>query len=462
MKILFLDLGMGAAGDMLAGALYELIKDKEDFIKEINAAGIPGVEVKAQPQVKCGIYGTHMTVTVNGAEEKSIDFTGSHEDHVHKIDHKHESACSRSTPESIAGRRPLPGDISHAGGSSHIHRSMAEIEVIIDSLNVSEKVKSDAKAVYRIIAEAESRAHGRQVSEIHFHEIGSMDAVADITAVCMLMEKLKPDKVIASPVCTGFGHVHAGHGVIPVPAPATANILEGIPSYEGAIEAELCTPTGAALVKYFAGEFGRMPVLYKKKTGYGMGTKDFEACNALRAVSGESTDISDCRADISFAGPAKAAPEILPGHDEAAAGDTDRVIELSLTVDDMTGEEIGFACEKLFEAGALDVYTCPVYMKKNRPGCVIDILVKESQRGKIIPAVFKYTTTLGIREAVCERYILKRKTEIIETEFGPVKQKVSEGYGKRIQKPEYEDLAELAAETGLSIIEIRERIKGIR
>lgn len=447
MRILFLDLGMGAAGDMLAGALYELIEDKKEFINEINAVGIPGVLVEAQLSVKCGIMGTHMSVTVNGAEEKSMDY-------AHEKEHAHEPGRGSKEPGTAAGRL--------YAGVSHTHRSMDDIEAIIDSLNVSEKVKSDVKAVYMIIADAESRAHGRKVSEIHFHEIGSMDAVADITAVCMLMEKLKPDKVIASPVCTGFGHVHADHGVIPVPAPAAANILEGIPSYEGGIEAELCTPTGAALVKYFAGGFGRMPVLYKKKTGYGMGTKDFEACNALRAVLGENKGNSDGRTDISFAGPAKAAPEMLPDHDEAASGDTDRVIELSLTVDDMTGEEIGFACERFFEAGALDVYTCPVYMKKNRPGCVIDILVKESQRGKIIPAVFKYTTTLGIREAVCERYILKRKTEIIETEFGPVKQKVSEGYGKLIRKPEYEDLAEIAAETGLSIIEVRERIKGIR
>ena len=402
---------MGAAGDMLTAALYELIDNKEEFINEMNAAGIPLARINAQKAARCGICGTRMQVLIDGAEEAGSD---AGYEHLHD-EHEHAEKEHASSHE------------DH-GHHHHHHRSMADIEAIIDSLNISDKVKADVKAVYKIIADAESKAHGAEVSEIHFHEVGTMDAVCDITAVCCLMEKLAPDKVIASPVCTGFGHVHASHGVIPVPAPATAYILEDIPSYDGDIESELCTPTGAALVKYFADEFGRMPVLSDKKIGYGMGTKEFEKVNALRAVIGNAED------------------------------EKDKVIELSLTLDDMTGEEIAFACERLLEAGALDVYIRPVYMKKGRPGILIDVLSKEEDEERIVREIFKHTTTLGIRQAVCERYILKRETEVIKTPLGPVRKKISEGYGAHKEKFEYEDIAEAARKAASGIRQIKKEI----
>ena len=401
---------MGAAGDMLTAALYELIDNKEEFINEMNAAGIPLARINARKAARCGICGTRMQVLIDGAEEAGSD--AGHE-HLHD-EHEH------------AAKEHEHGHEYHH--HHHHHRSMADIKAIIDSLNISDKVKADVKAVYKIIADAESKAHGAEVSEIHFHEVGTMDAVCDITAVCCLMEKLAPDKVIASFVCTGYGHVHASHGVIPIPAPATAYILEDIPSYEGDIEAELCTPTGAALVKYFADEYGRMPVMTDKKTGYGMGSKEFEKLNAVRAVIGIAED------------------------------ETDKVTELSLTVDDMTGEEIAFACERLFEAGAVDVYTRPVYMKKGRPGFLIDVLAKADDEEKITAAIFKYTSTLGIRQAVCERYILKRETKIIKTPYGPVRKKVSEGYGAHKEKYEYEDITRIASQAGLNMDQIKKDI----
>ena len=450
MKTLFLDLGMGAAGDMMTAALYELIDDKEDFIKEINAAGIPDAEIKAQQVQRCGICGTHMQVLIGGHEESSIEagHDHSHEDHEHchgqsNAEHGH---CHEHAHDEDEHSHEHCHDEQGHHHHNHCHRSMADVESIIDSLNISAAVKTDVKAVYKIIADAESKAHGMEVSEVHFHEVGMADAICDITAVCMLMERLAPDEVIASAVCTGFGHVHASHGVIPVPAPATANILEDMPSYEGDIEAELCTPTGAALVKYFADRFGRMPVLSKKKTGYGMGTKEFEKCNALRAVIGESS------------AEGYACAEVIS---EKVGDANDKILEFSLNVDDMTGEEIGFACERIFEAGAADVYTKPVYMKKNRPGILINVLAKEEHKDAVITAIFKYTTTLGIRQALCERYILKRDTKVIETEYGPVRKKVSEGFGAKREKLEYEDLAEAAVRTGLSLDEIKEKIKDL-
>ena len=256
MKTLYFDCAMGAAGDMLTAALLELVSDKEAFVKKLNALKIPGVVYRAEAAEKCGIRGTHMTVTVNGEEEEAGE-------DVHEHDHDHEH-------------------------HHHHHSGMHEIEHIVEDLPVSSYVLRSVLGVYRLIAEAESHAHGVPVTEIHFHEVGTMDAVADVTAVCLLMEELKPDKVVVSPIHVGSGQVRCAHGILPVPAPATAYILRDAPIYGGKIRGELCTPTGAALLRYFADEFGPMPVMKTEAIGYGMGKKDFEAANCVRALLGEA------------------------------------------------------------------------------------------------------------------------------------------------------------------------------
>ncbi|MBQ5487266.1 MAG: nickel pincer cofactor biosynthesis protein LarC, partial [Clostridia bacterium] len=279
-----------------------------------------------------------------------------------------------------------------------------------------------------LIAEAESRAHGVPVSEIHFHEVGTADAVADITAVCLLMEKLAPERVVASPVHVGSGTVRCAHGVLPVPAPAAAYILRGIPSYGGTIMSELCTPTGAALVRHFVREFGPQPVMAVSAVGYGMGRKEFERANCVRAMLGSE------------------------------AGSSETIFEFSCTVDDMTAEEIGFAFERLFEAGARDVFTTAVMMKKNRPGTLITVICAGDIRESVILALFRHTSTLGVRERECRRHVLERRIKREETEFGPVSRKISEGFGVRREKYEYEDAARIAKERGVSLREARELI----
>ena len=282
MRTLYLECGMGAAGDMLTAALLELTEDRQAFVDKMNHIGLPGVSVAAEPSVKCGITGTHMRVTVDGAEEESVDADGHehHHGHEHTHDHGHDHH------EEAHGHHD-DHDHDHGHGHHH-HASVKDIDGIIGSLDVSEKVRADARAVYALIADAESRVHGRPVTEIHFHEVGTMDAVADVVGVCLLMEMLSPDQVIASPVHTGSGHVHCAHGILPVPAPATALILEGIPSYGGQVKGELCTPTGAALLKHFVSRFGDRPVMTVEAVGYGMGKKDFEQANCVRAFWGES------------------------------------------------------------------------------------------------------------------------------------------------------------------------------
>lgn len=320
-------------------------------------------------------------------------------------------------------------------------------------------------AVYGLIAEAESHAHGVPVTEIHFHEVGTMDAIADIVAVSLLMKRLAPEKVVVSPVHVGSGQVHCAHGFLPVPAPATAYILKDAPIYGGTIRGELCTPTGAALLKHFATEFGNMPVMSTNAIGYGMGKKDFEVANCVRVMLGESLTLEKLEtlgrlgkeaAEKSMDGnacePKKKAEIDVEG---TSAGD-EKVYELSCNVDDMTGEEVGFAMERLFEAGARDVYTIPIGMKKNRPGILIRALCVAKDKEKLVEAMFRHTTTIGIRECALDRYILSREIQTTNTPYGEIHRKTSSGYGAKREKIEFEDLARIARERGISLWEARE------
>lgn len=333
MKTLYLDCGMGAAGDMLTAALLELVPDPAGFVKKLNDLGIPHVEFIPEKSEKCGIIGTHMTVLVHGHEEEDHH----HHDHDHEHDHEHHH---------------------------HHHSSMGDIAHIVSHMQIPASVAADVLAVYGLIAEAESHAHGVPVTEIHFHEVGSLDAIADVTAVCMLMHEIAPEQVIASPVHVGAGTVKCAHGILPVPAPATAYILQGVPTYGGSIMSELCTPTGAALLKHFVSKYGDMPVMQIEKTGCGMGRKDFPRANCVRAMLGTTEET---------------------------------LWVLSCNLDDMTGEEIGFALEQIEAAGADTTYTTAIGMKKSRPGVMLTAVCKTDAREAVADAFFRYTTTLGVR-----------------------------------------------------------------
>ena len=381
MKTLYLDCGMGAAGDMLTAALLELHPDPADFLRRLNAALPEEVRVSAAPDTKCGLRGTHVTVLVEGDEEG-------------KEEHHH-----------------------------HHHTDIAAIRERIDALPVPEKVRTDLRAVYDAIAEAESAVHGHPVENIHLHELGSWDALADVLAVCWLLYELAPGRILASPVRVGSGMVKCAHGLLPVPAPAAERLLRGVPIYAGELRGEMCTPTGAALLKYYVNQFGPMPVMRVEKSGFGTGTKDFESANGLRALWGETGQ------------------------------DGERVLELCCNLDDMSGEAVGFAMETLLAAGALDVYTAPIGMKKSRPGIMLTCMCRAEQRDEMLRLLFRHTTTLGVREYDCARYTLQRSVRTEETAQGPVRVKTAEGWGVRREKPEYEDLARIAREKGISLRE---------
>lgn len=379
MKILYFDCSMGAAGDMLTGALLELFPHRGQILAELNGLGLPGVVFEAENSIKCGISGTHVHVIVNGEEE---------------------------------------------GEHHHHHTGMADIAHIAEHLQVSSHVREQILAIYQHIAQAESHVHGVRVEHVHFHEVGAMDAIADITAVCYLMDRLGVDSVYASAIHVGSGQVKCAHGMLPVPAPATAHILQGVPIYGGHIQGELCTPTGGALLKHFVAEFGSMPPMTATAIGYGMGKKDFPAPNCVRAILGTANDR------------------------------TDEILELSCNLDDLTGEAIGFATEQLLAAGALDVFTTPIGMKKNRPGILLSVLCRPEDRDTLLPLIFRHTTTLGIRENRLHRYTLTRRTETVETPYGTVQKKISEGYGVKREKHEYEDIARIARQQNIPLEEV--------
>ena len=397
MRTLYIECAMGVAGDMLMGALYELLEDKAAFLEKMNGLELHGVHIHAMSAKKSGIAGTHMSVHVHGHEEHSHD----HHEGEHHHHHHHEH--------------------------SHHHYSLKDVLDIINGLDIPAEVKEKAFGVYDAIAKAESRAHGTEVEMVHFHEVGSMDAIADVVGCCYALHLIAPERVVVSPVRTGYGQVHCAHGIMPVPAPATAYLLEGVPSYAGDIKGEMCTPTGAALVKTFADSFGEKPLMVTQAVGHGMGTKDFGAANCVRAFLGEMQEEN-----------------------------TDCVTELACNIDDMTAEALSYAMERIMEAGALDVSAVPATMKKGRAGHILYVIARPDEAEAVARAVLLNTRTNGVRMHDCRRMKLGYEFKKVSTPYGDVTIKYVSGYGVQRSKPEYEDVARLAKENNVPFHDVGE------
>ena len=380
MKTIYLECAMGASGDMLTAALLELHPNPEAVLEKLNALKLPGVSIAASKVKKCGITGTSVSVKIDGQSEET------------------------------------PSTKSH-------HTGLDEIFKILEHSQFPEQVIQDAKAVYQLLADVESIVHGIPVTQVHFHEVGMLDAMMDVLAVSFLIRELSPDQILASPIRVGSGQISCQHGVLTVPAPAVTELLKGIPIYAGTIPGECCTPTGAALLRYFVTEFCSLPQMKLTQVGYGMGKKDFPAANCLRAFLGKSD------------------------------GTESDVVELRCNLDDMTPEAIGFAMEVLLENGALDIYTTPIGMKKCRPGTLLTCLCFPHQKEAMTALLFRHTTTLGVRSIFCKREVLERYERTVETKAGPVRIKYSTGAGITRKKAEYDDLTRIAREQGLSLAE---------
>jgi hypothetical protein len=303
------------------------------------------------------------------------------------------------------------------------HRHLSGILKMIHAADIPATAKSSAERVFRVLAEAESSVHGVDIEKVHFHEVGAVDSICDIVGICLALDLLSIDRIYCSPVNTGSGTVNTEHGLLPVPAPATARLLRGKPVYARGPALELTTPTGAAVVAALATEFGAMPAMKVASIGYGAGDRDFkEHANVVRVMIGE-----------------------LSG-----ASETTTVSVIEASIDDSSPQIIGYALERLLEGGALDALVIPVQMKKGRPGVIVQIVAAPEKREELIAILSRETTTLGVRFHSAERRVQPRELTTVETAQGPVRIKSTpEGFA-----PEYEDARKIAAESGLPLRQI--------
>lgn len=437
MKTIYLECNMGAAGDMLMSALYEICDKKEWFLYKMNEIFAPyHVTLSADSSTKCGISGTHMTVIVDGMEETT-------DGHVHlHTGVPHDANAPHNADDPTSGDL---ADVSHAhahdgkNAASHTHADYASLCEKIASFDLPAEVKEDVTAIYRLLGEAEAKVHNTTLEQIHFHEVGTLDALADITGCALLIGLIAPEQILASPLHVGNGFVRCAHGVLPVPAPATAELLKGIPFYSGSVTGELLTPTGAAILKYYVTRFFPMPAITTTAIGYGMGAKDFEIANCVRAFLGDT---------VSYLVPEE--------EEEESFSCDDTVLSISCNIDDMTGEALGLATEIFMAAGALDVYTIPVQMKKNRPGILLTCLCEPDDREKFTGLFFLHTSTRGVRYQLYERAKLESTFETKKTSYGNIRIKKSSGYGIEKEKPEFEDLKSVVLKNhcALSVAEV--------
>ncbi len=498
---------MGAAGDMLMAALYEVCDQKELFLTTMNEIFAPlQISVEAEPATKCGIGGTHMRVSVHG-EEEAAALRPSHAVRSMTLHDSIKNAAPKNKViQGISGdMEPVPEDLSGDAGKQdagysysgqeasahghhhgqedgqtadashdhtheHHHTDYPSIRARIDSFPLPDAVKVAAGAVYQILGEAEAKVHETDLEQIHFHEVGTLDAVADVVGCALLIHMIAPDQIFASPIHLGSGFVRCAHGVLPVPAPATAEILKGIPCYTGSIAGELCTPTGAAILKYYVHKFFSMPSMLPQAIGYGMGKKDFDIANCVRVFLGETfieetpewqdpavytaaaeeSMASREAAEESNAVPAEEEKEDEEDFEDGFPSD-DSVLAISCNIDDMTGEAIGLATEILMAAGALDVYTVPIQMKKSRPGILLTCICEPEERDKFTGLFFLHTSTRGIRYQIYERSTLESTFVTRPTAYGNIRIKKSSGYGIEKEKPEFEDLKSVVLKNGCSL-----------
>jgi len=419
MRIAYLECFSGISGDMFLGALVDAGVAPRVLEETVAALGI-GARLEVSRVVRSGISATKVDVYVDGKkdlprEEYWEQQTGAHgrHDHAHQ-DHQHHDRDRREHSH------------SHEHPHSHEHgRGLTEIRAKISAADISETAKKTAIAIFEALGQAEAKIHNTSVESVHFHEVGAVDAIVDIVCAAVGAEALGVDEIVCSSLNVGGGTVKCAHGVFPVPAPATVELLANAPAYSSGLQAELVTPTGAAIVKTLATRFTAFPEMKIEKSGYGAGSRDFPGHpNVLRLTVGESTS-SHLAVNTS--------------------AETITILEANL--DDMNPQVFGYVMDRLLEEGALDAFGMPVQMKKNRPGMVLTILCKPDDAAKLTQIVFTETTTLGVRRREEMRATLARRWENVHTPWGDVRMKVASMNGTVTNyAPEYEDCRRIAAE----------------
>ena len=386
MKILYYDCFAGISGDMNLGAMIDLGVDPEFLREELRKIEIGAYEIRVKRDQRRGIFGTKVDVI-------------------------------------------LPSGEGAPAAHGHGHRSFKDIAALIEKSNFSDGVKSTGRNIFMKIARAEAKIHGHSIDEVHFHEVGAIDSIVDVVGAAICFEVLKVDKIISSPVQVGGGFVKCAHGMLPVPAPATAEILTGIPIRSGIVPFETTTPTGAAILAATAGRFTEHVDFTPLKIGYGIGHRDTDIPNVLRVILGEMDDEK---------------------HDQDV--EVKEACLMECNIDDMNPEMYEGVVEQLFEKGALDVYLTPIIMKKSRPAVKISILCDADHRRGIEEVLWMQTSTFGLRVNKIEKLILRRDVSTVKTKYGVLPVKNAYLRGERIKwKLEYEDAKRLAREKGVSI-----------
>src|SRR5512133_2391412 len=391
MKILYYDCFAGISGDMHLGAMIDLGVDPDFLRKELQKLPVHGYELKAGKDMRKGITGIRVQVVID-------------ENHSHMHTHHHE----------------------HGSGDHHHHNSYADIGEMIRNSSLNEKVKDLSLAIFEKIAVAEAKIHNKPVDDIHFHEVGAIDSIVDIVGAAICLDYLSPDEIRCSTIELGGGTVHCSHGIYPVPAPATAEIVKNIPVRKGTVDYEATTPTGAAIVATCANSFTDKTNFRIIRTAYGIGTRDGSIPNVLRVFLCESVDVGESETVPSF------------------------IIECN--IDDMNPEFYDYIIDSLFSAGAKDVFITPIIMKKSRPAVKLSVLCTPEAEGRVNEVLFRETSTIGVRKYNIDKTMLSRKIEVVATRYGDIRVKSAFYEGVCIKsKPEYEDCIKIAREKSIPV-----------
>jgi uncharacterized protein (TIGR00299 family) protein len=399
-RVLYFDCFSGISGDMVLGAFLDAGLPFDDLKRALGSLAMPGYDITAERVLRAGVSATRFSV----AEHEHHH--GQSHDHHHEHDHSH----------------------TH-GDNGHAQRTLPEIFVLIDRSALSASGRQRAKALFHRLAEAEAAIHQTPVDRVHLHEVGALDSIIDIVGAVFALEWAGAERVVCSPLNVGGGMVNSAHGLFPVPAPATLKLLGNAPVYSGAVQKELVTPTGALIATSYASSFGPIPPLAIEHVGYGAGTRDNpETPNVLRILIGKAADR-------------------LP---------VDRVVVIECEIDDMNPQLFGSAMDRLYGAGALEVFYVPVQMKKNRPGTLLTVVAPPELRSTLADIVFRETTTIGLRHHEVEREVLQRETVRVDTAVGAVRFKLAWREGRVINAvPEFEDCQAIARARNLSVKDVQ-------
>ena len=411
MKLLYFDCFAGAAGDMILGALLDAGLPFDELKRALGSLAVEGWDVSVDRVLKTGVSATKFRV-----HEHAHSHAHPHDHHAHGHDHH--------------GHPP--------------HHSLKEIEAAIGRSALTDAGKGRAIAMFRRLAEAEAAIHGMSVDAVHLHEVGALDSIIDIVGAVFALEWFAADRIVVSPLNVGGGMVRSAHGVFPVPAPATVKLLGQAPIYSTGIDAELLTPTGALILTEYASSFGPVPAMRVDRVGYGAGDRELkETPNVIRVLIGERITLSEAEAGrMTGVGPVEGSPMT--------------VVTLECEIDDMNPQIFGVLMDRLYAAGALEVFYSSVQMKKNRPGTLMTIVARPEDRKTLTDLVFRESTTIGVRYQELARECLDREMITVSTPVGPIRFKVARRGGQILNaQPEFDDLAKLSAERGIPIKDLQ-------